>query len=50
MSSDAVGDEEAVRVRRHRLAALVIQAYETAGTMEQDFIGTKRDTIATKAH
>lgn len=60
MSSDAVGDEEAdsaengrvhVRERRHRLAAL-----ETAGaaagtiTMAQDFIGAKRDTIATKAH
>ena len=64
MSFDAVGDEEAdsaengrvrvrVRVRRHRIAVLVIPAYETAGaagTMAQDFIGAKRDTIATKAH
>ena len=60
MSSDALGDEEAdsaengrARVRRHRIAVLVMPACETAGaagTMAQDFIGAKRDTIATKAH
>ena len=61
MSSDAVGDEEAdsaenrrvhVRERRQRLAALET-AGAAAGTitiMAQDFIGAKRDTIATKAH